>query len=255
MKKILSFAVLIALTALWCSCEKVPEEEKKDSDSYRVAIPEAVDLGLSVKWASFNLGASKPEEYGDFFAWGEIAPHYISGSVQQENPVWKSGKESGYDWQSYQWCVGSNTKLTKYCSFSNFGNNGFKDGKTELDKEDDAVIQSLGGKWRMPTYDDYYELSNNCTWEQTSINGVNGRKVTGPNGNSIFLPATGYWHQGIVWDLKGQVGYYWSSSVVHLDFYEPDCSWCFGFDNTDKISPGRRLCERSSGLPIRPVCN
>ena len=108
---------------------------------------EYVDLGLSVNYATCNVGATTPEEYGDYFAWGEVEP-----------------KET-YTWENYKYCDGSSTTLTKYCNKSNYGNNGFTDTKTVLDPEDDAAIANWGGAWRMPTYDEFSELKNNCTWD------------------------------------------------------------------------------------------
>ena len=156
-----------------------------------VPVPEAIDMGLSVKWASLNLGATKPEEYGDYYAWGEIDP------------------KSYYDWPTYNWCSGSSETLTKYNTNSNYGT---VDNKTVLDLEDDAAHMTLGGNWRMPTEQELDELRTNCTWTWTTQNGINGQKVTGANGNSIFLPAAG--KHGIVGLTDtGSYGYYWSSSL------------------------------------------
>ena len=173
-------------------------------------IPEAIDLGLpsGIKWASFNLGATKPEEYGDYYAWGETEPYYIS----LDPLTWKQGKDAGYDWPSYKWCMGSSNTITKYCSDENDGYNGFTDFKTVLEDEDDAARMTLRSKWRMPTKDEWIELRNNCSWEWTSLNGVNGVKVTGSNGESIFLPAAGAVSNTIL-PAAGANGSYWSSSL------------------------------------------
>jgi len=210
-----------------------------------ISIPEAIDLGLpsGLKWASFNLGASAPEEYGDYYAWGETEPYYSS----QDPLTWKDGKKDGYSWLSYKWCKGSYKIVTKYCSDSSYGYNGFTDTKTVLDSEDDAASVNLGGNWRMPTYDEFTELKTNCTWEWMQVNGINGRKVTGPNGNSIFLPAAGDW---FMWDFKyaGSVGTYWSSS---LDAGIPYNAVDFGF-NSDLVSWNNN--QRYIGYSVRPVC-
>ena len=214
-----------------------------------VPIPEAIDLGLpsGLKWASFNLGATKPEEYGDYYAWGETEPYYCS----QDPLTWKEGKEAGYTytWASYKWwCMGTYASLTKYCSKSSYGYNGFADNKTVLDLEDDAASVNLGGKWRMPNDAEFTELRNNCTWEWTIVNGIYGRKVTGPNGNNIFLPAAGY-RSGTDLYIAGSSGYYWSSS---LNTDMPYDAWVVYF-NSDKVS--RIEYGRHDGISIRPVCD
>lgn len=171
-------------------------------------VPEAVDLGLSVKWASSNLGASLPEEYGDYYAWGDPNPYYSSFDPL----IWENGKESGYVWTSYKWCNGSENTLTKYCTDSSYGYNGFTDYKTRLDPEDDAAHVHLGDKWRLPTFEELEELRDKCTTEWTTKNGVIGRLVTGPNGNSIFFPTSGGFF-GQTHKYAGDSGYYWSSSL------------------------------------------
>lgn len=121
---------------------------------------QVVDLGLSVYWASCNLGAEKPEEYGEYYAWGETKP---KSSYSEEN-------YSYYDSNTAQYIdIGSDISGTEY----------------------DAATVNLGSDWRMPTKSEMQELVNKCSWEWTQINGNNGYKVTGTNGNSIFLPAAG----------------------------------------------------------------
>ncbi len=136
---------------------------------------EWVDLGLpsGTLWATCNVGANAPEEFGDYFAWGETAP------------------KDYYDWDNYKWCNGDMYTLTKYCNDSTCGYNGFVDNKDELDPEDDAAYVNWGPSWRMPTVNQTQELWQDCTWQWTQVNGVNGRLVTGPNGNTLFLPAAG----------------------------------------------------------------
>ena len=211
---------------------------------------EYVDLGLSVKWATCNVGASKPEEYGDYFAWGETEPYYNGDS---QNPTsWKSGKSRGYWWSSYKYCFDSDNTMTKYCDNSSYGYNGFTDSKTVLDSEDDAAHVNWGGDWRMPTKAEFDELlnSSNCTWTWTTVNGVNGYKVvskkSGCIGNFIFLPAAG---QRYYMDLNyiGESGTYWSSSL-----------YTNGPSNAHSIFFDSRLINgyggRVGGLSIRPVC-
>jgi len=134
-----------------------------------------VDLGLpsGTIWATRNVGASSPEDYGDYFAWGETEP------------------KDYYDWSTYKWCNGSDDSMTKYCTDGIHGYNGFKDGKTELDPEDDAAYVNWGPSWRMPTSEQQKELCEKCSSTWTTLNGVSGRLFTGPNGNTLFLPAAG----------------------------------------------------------------
>jgi uncharacterized protein YjdB len=151
-------------------------------------IPEAVDLGLSVKWASFNLGASKPEEIGDYYAWGETEPYYTQGHAY-DSPCsdWHAGKTKGYDWSSYSLCNGTSSSIIKY---------NRSDNKQILDLEDDAAFVKLGGNWRMPTEAECRELISNCKWSYAKVNEVKGylvtSKVPGYENASIFLPWSGF---------------------------------------------------------------
>lgn len=190
---------------------------------------EYVDLGLSVLWATCNIGANSPEEYGDYFAWGEVEP-----------------KEK-YDWKTYLYCNGSSSTMTKYCSDSSLGYNGFTDNKIVLDSEDDAAHVNWGGDWRMPTTEEQDELCTKCKWVWTTQNGVNGYKVVGPNGNSIFLPAAGY-ISGTSLNNVGSYGYYWSSS---LDTSAPYYAYRMFFNSSAVL---RSTNNRDLGRSVRPVC-
>ena len=217
-------------------------------------VPDPVDLGLpsGLKWASFNLGASKPEEYGDYYAWGELTPYYEPGYAQSETPKWREGKEKGYIWDSYKWCVGTDLKLAKYCSISKYGYNGFTDTKTVLDLEDDAAHAVLGNQWRMPTYAEWDELYKYSCWEWTSINDIYGLKVTGPNGNSIFFPAAGYRVDTdlvYVGSTDRFCGFYWTSSLYENS---PFNAWGLDFSSGSMYWTGM---HRSDGQSIRPVCD
>ena len=163
---------------------------------------EYVDLGLpsGLLWATCNVGANAPEEYGDYFAWGETQP------------------KNFYDWSTYKYCMGSSNTLTKYCDDSFYGYNGFgyigfTDTLTTLLPEDDAATANWGDEWRMPTSEEWQELLDNTTNIKTTQNGVNGRLFTASNGNSLFLPAAGYRWDNYLGDV-GSHGYFWSSSLV-----------------------------------------
>lgn len=221
--------------------------DEKDQDLvFGIPVPEAVDLGLSVAWASFNIGASKPEAFGDYFAWGETEPYYEAGYAQSPSPVWKAGKEAGYFWSSYRWCAGESNSLTKYCSLAEFGKNGFTDEVTVLDPADDVAALAFGEKWRMPLLSEVEELMEECTWTWTTLGGVNGYRVTGPNGNAIFLPAAGYRYLASFLG-GGALGYYASAS---LDEERPLAAHNLTFDSSNVLD---NSAMRSYGLSVRPV--
>ena len=186
-----------------------------------------VDLGLSVKWATCNVGANSPEEYGDYFAWGETEPKSI------------------YDWSTYKWCNGSYDTQTKYNTSSSYGT---VDNKTTLELSDDAARANWGGNWRMPTDVELTELRENCTWTWTTQNGVYGYKVTSKsNGNSIFLPVAGYRDGSSLYGV-GSGGYYWSSSL-YADY--PSYAYVLNFYSYGVYWNG---LPRYYGFSVRPVC-
>jgi hypothetical protein len=186
-----------------------------------------VDLGLSVKWATCNVGADSPEDYGDYFAWGETSP------------------KSTYNWSTYKWCNASSSTLTKYNTDSSYGT---VDNKTQLAMSDDAARANWGSSWRMPTHDEWKELRENCSWTWTTQNGVKGYKVTSKtNGNSLFLPAAGYRNDSSL-SGAGSRGDYWSSSLGtdrpynarYVSFYSGYVGWNYA--------------NRYYGHSVRPVC-
>ena len=186
-----------------------------------------VDLGLSVKWATCNVGASKPEEYGDYFAWGEIEPKEV------------------YDLSTYKWCNGSEFSFTKYNTKSL---RGTVDNKTQLDLSDDAAHVNWGGAWRMPTDAELTELLEQCTWTWTTNNRVNGYKVTSNNnGNSIFLPAAGD-RFGSSLNYAGFYASYWSNSLL-IDDPVFALSVHINSNEVYRVAVGR-ICGKS----VRPVC-
>ena len=168
-----------------------------DEDYPERIIPkvDAVDLGLSVKWAPYNVGATAPEEYGDYFAWGETETK---------------------DTYTFDNCE------TWYLELGNISGN----------IKYDAATACWRDGWRMPTCDELEELRNNCIWMWTTQNGVNGYNVTGSNGNSIFLPAGG-WRYGSTQYYAEEYGCYWSSmpydigsrSAYSFDFTGSSCSF------------------------------
>ena len=202
---------------------------------------EYVDLGLpsGTLWATCNVGASSPEYYGDYFAWGETIGY-------------NSGKTS-FSWSTYKYCKGSSQTLTKYCTRSSSGYNGFTDGLAELLPEDDAATANWGSSWQMPSRAQLAELynSNYTTTTWTTQNGVNGRKITSKiNGNSIFLPATGYRNETSL-RYAGSFGAYWSRSL-ETDWSSQAYGLYFGLLNgSDYVdwSSDTRVFGRS----VRPV--
>lgn len=200
-----------------------PNLNSKESKSKFHKGHEYVDLGLSVKWATCNVGAKKPEDLGGYYAWGEIE------------------EKSEYDWDTYKWGDDNNYSImTKYCTERKYGR---VDNKTVLDPEDDVAHVKWGGSWRMPTSEELKELAEECNWQSTSLNDVEGYKVTGPNGNSIFLPAAGY-RYGTEINSRWSDGCYWSSSLNDGSCVLAYCLWN---DDWDSVS------SRYDGLSVRPV--
>lgn len=190
---------------------------------------EFVDLGLSVLWATCNIGASSPEESGDYYAWGETE------------------SKSDYSWSNYVYCNGSANTLTKYNNNIEFGT--VVDNKVTLDAIDDVAYMTWGGNWRIPTREEYIELINKCTWTQTTMSGVNGYLVTsnmpGYTDNSIFLPAAGYRNGTNLINNTGWYGDFWSSSLYETS---PNYAWELHF-----ISDATNAYYRYCGVTVRPV--
>lgn len=203
---------------------------KKGEKPNPTVTPEYVDLGLpsGVKWATFNVGATKPEEYGDYFAWGETEPKEL------------------YDWSTYKWCDGSYNTLTKYNTDSEYG---VVDNKKILESSDDAATANWGGDWRMPSTEEWNELFSNSSLKWEERNGVSGvTLVSVQNGNSLFLPAAGVYHydNGLV-NLNVE-GWYRTNS---LD--ESRGTISLGFSYTGSINWYAN--DRCFGQPVRPVCD
>ena len=216
MKKNVLFSVglvVVLFTLFSCGGEKKSEgsEKKQELPANPIYGHEYVDLGLpsGTLWATCNVGATNPEDFGGYYAWGETE------------------EKKDYSWKTYKWCDGDEFSMTKYCTDSYFGK---VDNKTTLDPEDDVAHVKWGGSWRMPTIAEQDELRQQCRWEWTTRREVNGYRVIGPNGKSIFLPAAGF-RNGT--DLSGSGGDYWSSSLdeshssraYYLDFSSSHPSW------------------------------
>lgn len=206
---------------------------------------EYVDLGLpsGLLWATCNVGANSPEDYGDYFAWGETEG-YNSGKTNFWWSTYKWMQEGYSDWwyiTKYTYADGQTSGIW-YDSNGNF----IGDNKTVLEPADDAAHINWGGSWRMPTYEELDELTTKCTWEWTTQNGVNGHKFTGPNGNSIFLPAAGG-RNGSGLLGAGSFGYYWSSSL-NMGISPYACLLLFVSDNMYGD-----IKYRFFGLSVRPV--
>ena len=178
---------------------------------------EYVDLGLpsDLKWAKCNIGATSESDYGDYFMWGSTTPNTASECTWANAPF--NNGSSKYDGTYF------NSVKDTVCP------NGI------LAKEYDAASHIMGSDWRMPTKAEIQELIDNTTNEWTQVNGVNGRKFTGSNGNSIFIPAAGYCYDGSVYSV-GSYGYVWSSSLYtsgpsnawYLYFNSGDCNMYYG---------------------------
>lgn len=218
MNRITQVVLVIILAVIAAGCNK----EKSNHDQ-TVVIHEYVDLGLpsGTLWATCNVGAENPEDCGDYFAWGETDP------------------KDSYDWNNYKYgdCVDGFYKLSKYYA---------DDSLTVLEPCDDAVRANWGEGWRMPTKEEYDELYQETTFVWTKINGVYGRLFIGSNGNSIFMPATGF--------LLGEqfigpgLGIYWSSTLQTVSLVS---AWSLHFDWENC-----HVCatyERSRGHVVRGV--
>ena len=194
--------------------------EPNDIDSF-----EYVDMGLSVRWGTCNVGAATPEEYGYYFAWGEVET------------------KEYYQLNNYRWAASVSGMILKYCTNSFLGN---VDNKTQLEPEDDAAHVICEDMWRIPTEYEFNELIDNCSITWTSSNGVYGLEfVSNKNGNSIFIPAAGYYYD--VEKDASSFGYYWTSS---LDINDSTRGKQFAFNEDGHILSSS---TRFFGQTIRPV--
>lgn len=221
------FIMLFAMTGVTfvgCSDDFVTPQFQSGSVSGTINGYEYVDLGLSVKWATCNVGAESPGDYGDYYAWGEI-----------EQPT-----DMDYSNSNCRFFENSTVKI---------------DGVTYSEDEiggnaaTDAATANWGGTWRMPTKDEFDELIDNCTWTWMAQDEI-GYLVTGTNGNSIFLPAAGQRYGSSLYDA-GESGFYWSSNSYNSNPYVAStCAYylCFGYGTRYTF-----WCSRSLGFSVRPV--
>ena len=181
-----------------------------EDDLYTVVANESVDLGLSVRWAANNVGAGSPEDYGDYYAWGETE---TKEKYSTTNSTWYEQEAEDISGTEY-----------------------------------DVAHVKWGGSWRMPTEDECEELIDSCTWTWTTLNDVKGYQVTGKNGNSIFLPAAGYYDDDEL-NKDGERGYYWSSTP-----YDSENSYELYFTGTAQNVSRSNNTSRYYGHSVRPVC-
>lgn len=226
------YVLLAALSVIVLpSCKTSEPEMKGDKDNVMGVSPkglEPVDLGLpsQIKWANINLGATAPEEFGDYFSWAEVQP------------------KKEYSWGTYKWCKGAQDTMTKYCTASF---QGTVDHLTALLPGDDAANANWGNGWRVPGIDDFNELLNNCTWIWTTLGGNIGYRIVGPNGNSIFLPAAGSM-EGTRLVNAGHVSGYWTDAL----YDDSNDAFVLSYHTT---SLEMSSYQRYTGLSIRPVHN
>ena len=240
MNKFIKAIAAVMLMIVAVSCNK-PDEPTDNSGSLNGH--DYVDLGLpsGTLWATCNVGAETPEGYGDYFAWGETEP------------------KTTYDWSTYKYCAGDYDLLTKYCSDSTYGYNGFTDNLYVLQPSDDAATVIWGEGWRMPSASEGEELLSQCSHQRDTVNGVSGWRIIGTNGNTIFMPAGGAKGDFIDPDPEslqvGGHGYFW----VNEKFYAFNNQMIGNFDHMANFislpvvySAGGRT-ERMIGMSVRPV--
>ncbi|MBR3745183.1 MAG: hypothetical protein IKN31_08845 [Bacteroidales bacterium] len=226
-------------TYYYVACAKVHDREYygevKSFITMQMELEEITDLGLSVKWRGWNLGANSPKEYGDYYSWGETEP------------------KSDYSMTTYKWWDSSNKTFTKYNINSKYGP---IDNKMVLEEDDDVAHVKLGGKWRMPTDTEWTELKDNCTWIWITNNGIKGSLIISKkNGKGIFLPAAGNCFSTAIGVSVGGAGDYWSASLYTdaNDVYNDSYDACFVRFTSNGIDAGLNKCTRSYGCSVRPV--
>ncbi|MBO6025271.1 MAG: hypothetical protein J6P83_10515 [Bacteroidales bacterium] len=191
--------------------------------------PEYVDLGLpsGSLWATCNIGAETPEDYGYYFCWASLSPKGILRYIMMENAV---------------------KYLTKYCNNPSYGYEGYSDDLTVIQPSDDAANIYYGCGWHIPTYEEWQELVESCTFSFVIQEDVSGVRFSAPNGNSIFLPAAGRFDFGVIDDVK--IGYYWSS-LLYEDY--PFYAWGYTWNSLDGLYGLQGIDRYIGGGSVRPV--
>ena len=228
-------------------CENLPGYSFSDHNEYGVNNGhEYVDLGLSVKWATCNVGADKPSDEGDSYAWGEVETQYEPGWQQTGEKVWKEGHSGDYNYEDYKFFAGwVETPDNPYSRKTTFTKYNETDHKRMLDAEDDVAHVLWGGDWRLPTLHEFWELEENCTYIWSIENGVFGCKfisnVPGYEGRYIFMPAP-------ITNSNGFCGCYWSCEMSH----GPGSAFDFQIDDWGcRTYSDVASCN---DLLVRPVC-
>ncbi len=239
-RRLLAFAMAAVVAMGAVSCDKDESNDSASSNSNNgasgngeITADDWVDLGLpsGLLWASRNIGASQPTADGQYFAWGETQSKTV------------------YSWATYAY-GNSYSELTKYCNNEYFGYNGYTDDLTTLQPSDDAATANWGNGARMPTMEEIKELCDNCTSEWVTLNGAKGRKFTGTNGNSIFIPAAGYL-EGNGSNNSGSMGFYWSATL-RTDGY-PNDAWQLEINQGTARATNSTGYHRYYGFPVRAV--
>lgn len=209
------------------NADSITFEDPEQGETPEYEEMEEVDLGLSVKWAACNVGATVDYDFGHHYGFGETKV------------------KDYYDWSSYEWAENSYTIL-KYLNDESFSKDGYVDNKLSLDPEDDAATLALGNGWRTPTVAEMEELAENCEWTEDFSMGVGGLRVTGPNGNSIFLPHAGRMY-GDALLQSNTSGFYWTSQID--EFYNNQAYYLNTAGNLCEV----RKYNRYFGYSIRAV--
>lgn len=228
MKKTIAILGFLAVaTVLMVSC--TPEEITPKPDDDNFVSSDWVDLGLpsGLLWAKCNVGANSPQEFGDYFAWGETIT------------------KSNYDWDTYKYW--QDMLLTKYCGNSAWGYNGYSDNLNKLEPMDDAATVNMGSQVHTPTKAEWEELIANTTQTYTTIDTTHGILFTGSNGNTMFLPCAGQHYRFFSLFDGNDAGFYWSSSLRENFSYE---SW-FVLFNADTLRV--HYVNRPVGYSVRGV--